>query len=400
MAEHDDVVPENCILFATADWDEPYWTNKQHCAKSLAELGVKVLYVESVGIRKPKAGSGRDWKRLLRRLRKGLASIVFGAKECSPGIFVLSPLLVPVGYRFWLARILNRWLLKITIARTINQRRFDKPLIWTYHPFMLDVIDGLSFNRLIYHCVDDLAAVPGVDAIAFREAETQLLRRADVVFATAKPLAESCRVLNSNTHFYPNVVDAAHFGKAIQPGLLPPELERIPEPRLVYHGVLSDYKVNFQLLLECAQRRSNWSWVFIGEEREGQKSSIVAELARLPNVHFLGYRPYDVLPDYLRGMQIGLLPSHLNDYTEGMFPMKYFEYIAAGLPVVSTSLAFTEVCRQGIRVAENNSDFIVQIERQLATGRLKVDEIRGFIGENTWAGRTGKMLAAVIGGAK
>lgn len=392
MAEREIVVPQSCILFATADWDEPYWTNKQHCAKSLAELGTRVLYVESVGLRSPRAGSAKDWGRLWQRLRKGLSSLISGAVERAPGIFVLSPLLVPAGHRHPVTRALNRWLLKAAIARTAGQRHFRKPLIWTYHPFMLDAIEGMDAGSLLYHCVDDLAAVPGVDAEAFRAAERILLQRADVAFATAPSLAEHCRQHNAKTHFLPNVVDAEHFGRALEPGPIPEDLACIPEPRLCYHGVLSDFKIDFQLLIDAARMKPEWSWVFIGEEREGQKSPLVAELARLPNVHFLGYKPYARLPDYLRGVQVGLLPSLINKYTRSMFPMKYYEYLAAGLRVVTTPLDFTRACTEGLVHAANAREAVDSIEIQLDRGRLSLEEAKVFVGENTWHSRCQRML--------
>lgn len=392
MTEREVIPPQSCILFATADWDDPYWTNKQHCAKSLAELGTKVLYVESVGLRRPKANSAKDWGRIWNRLFKGLASLVFGAPERSLGIYVLSPLVVPAGHRHAITRGINRLLFKAAIARATRGQGFIRPLIWTYHPFMLDVIDGMPKGPLLYHCVDDLAAVPGVDATSFRAAEKDLLKRADVVFATAPSLADHCRQYNDNTHYLSNVVDAMHFGRALEDGPIPADLECIPEPRLCYHGVLSDFKIDFQLLIECARHKPEWSWVFIGEEREGQKSPLVAELRNLPNVHFLGYKPYTQLPDYLRGMQVGLLPSLINEYTKGMFPMKYYEYLAAGLPTVSTALAFTTGHPQVMSVAKNVDEFIAAIQLQLKRGRFKLSEALTLIGANTWQGRLLKML--------
>lgn len=390
-------VPQSFILFATADWDEPYWTNKQHCAKSLAELGARVLYVESVGLRKPRLGSGRDWHRLLDRLRKGLSSLVFGASERSPGVFILSPLMVPAGYCHPFLRHLNDSLLRLAIRRSMKRLALGKPVIWTYHPFMLDAIEGLIEGGLLYHCVDDLAAVPGVDAKRYRAAEVQLLKRADVVFVTAETLIAKCREYNSATHCLPNVVDVEHFGRAFLDEPLPADLEDIHKPRLVYHGVLSDFKIDFELLLACARSRPAWQWVLIGEEREGQHSALVAELAALPNVHCIGYKPYEMLPAYLRGMQVGLLPSRLNEYTRGMFPMKYFEYLAAGLPVVSTRLAFIESTSQrSVAIGDDPEGFVRAIEAQLAAGRLTMQQSREFVGENTWQSRTRKMLETLL----
>src|SRR5204863_2729140 len=75
-----------------------------------------------------------------------------------------------------------------------------------------------------------------------------------------------------------------------------------------------------------------------GDEREGQQSPAIARLRGRSNVHFLGWRPYAQLPGYLRGIDVALLPQRINDYTRAMFPMKFFEYLAAGRPVVATTL--------------------------------------------------------------
>ncbi len=395
MAEADQTI-QSCILFATADWDEPYWTNKQHCAKTLAELGIRVLYVESVGLRSPKAASARDWGRLWNRLRKGVASLLLGARERSPGVFVLSPLMIPAGHRHLATRLINRWLLKAAIARSVAGEPFKRPLIWTYHPFMLDAIDGIEGQAILYHCVDDLTAIPGVDTKAFRSAERKLLERTDVVFATAPALTEYCKQYKDNTYYLPNVVDVDHFSKALNPGPIPADLAKIPEPRLCYHGVLSDFKVDFQLLLDCAKRNPQWSWVFIGEEREGQKSATLDELATLANVYFLGYRSYKQLPDYLRGMQVGLLPSLINNYTRSMFPMKFYEYLAAGLPVISTPLDFTRDELPRLKIAVGCNAFGKAIEDQLRGGKIeRTDVLNELIGK-TWKARTLEMLKKVV----
>lgn len=384
-------------MFATADWDEPYWTNKQHCATELAKLGIDVLYIESVGLRAPRPGSSRDWKRLKDRLFKGIRSLIFGAPQRALNIRVLSPLLIPGGYCHPLTRCLNRCLLKAAIWRNQCKNSAQPPLIWTYHPFMMDIFSSWKGSPLLYHCVDDIAAVPGVDADAFRSAEQVLLQRADVVFATAPVLADHCRSINSNTHFLPNVVDAEHFGKSLEPGWIPDDIACIPEPRLGYHGVLSDFKIDFQLLLDAARLKPEWSWVFIGDEREGQKSPLVAELAKLPNVHFLGYRSYNDLPSYLRWIQVGLLPSLINEYTRSMFPMKYFEYLAAGVPVVSTGLDFSKSFDFGMEKCSGAAELISAVSKQLQRGRFSKVEVESLVNNNTWKARMQKMLSALYG---
>lgn len=388
----------DCVLFSTADWDEPYWTNKQHTASILAARGWRVLYVESVGFRSPKVGSGRDWARLWRRLWRGVQSLVLGPPRRAENIWVLSPLMVPAGHHLPFVRSLNQALLRFSVTRFAKSKRFRNPVVWTYHPYMLDAITTLPRGPLVYHCVDDIAAIPGVDVEAFRDAQQALVGRCEAVFTTAMSLKETCQPFNPNTHFFGNVVDEAHFGEARAEGALPPELAAIPEPRLVYHGVLSDFKVDFPLLLQTAQARPQWQWVIIGEEREGQRSELLAQLARLPNVHLLGYRSYQTLPRYMRGMQVGVLPTLLNEYTRSMFPMKFYEFLAAGLPVVSTPLDFAKEPRAGLEVGGDLEAFIAAIEKQLARGKLSADESRAAVGDNTWERRLDKMLQITFSG--
>lgn len=380
-------VPRDCVLFSTADWRAPYWTNKQHTARQLAATGRRVLYVESIGLRTPGANA-RDFKRLWLRLRRGLAPV----REVEPGVWLLSPLAVPFKQHWAAVRLLNQGLLALRIRWAMLRIGMRRPLVWTYHPFMLQALDMLPHRGLVYHCVDDLAAVPGIPAEPFRAEERKLLARCDAVFVTSAALLDLCKPHNPHTWYFPNVVDAEHFGKALQPGPIPEDLARIPEPRLAYIGALSDYKVDFHLLHDTARAHPEWQWVLIGDEREGQQDPWLAAMRELPNVHLLGHRDYAQLPDYLRGIAVGLLPTLVNDYTRSMFPMKYFEYIAAGRPVASTPLEFTRQQHEALQIGDDPKGFAEAIERSIARGTLAPPQAAAAVADNTWDARLRKML--------
>jgi len=382
------VETKDCILFATADWDAPYWTNKQHMAVQLAKAGYRVLYIESIGLRAPNLGSSRDLSRIARRLKCGLQ----GPRKVAENIWVLSPLVLPFKHQHPVVRAFNQGWLSRAIRRLTHQQQFMQPLVWTYHPFMLETVARLQHGKIVYHCVDDLSVVPGINLKAFNAEEQRLLKQVQIVFTTSPALAEKCARCNSNTHYLPNVVDAEQFARARQLGPLPDDLVDIPEPRIVYCGALSDYKVDFKLIYDVALQRPDWHWVLIGDEREGQQNQLVATLHSMTNVHFIGHKPYALLPEYLRCMAIGTLPSLINDYTRSMFPMKYYEYLAAGLPVVATPLEFTKTCQNGLLVAETKTGFIQALEQQLLRGRLTDQEADAFVADNTWGARLDKML--------
>lgn len=365
MTNTDTPLPESvpqgdCILFATADWDTPYWTNKQHTAAHLAKAGWRVLYVESVGLRAPKVGSGTDWRRMLKRVWRSL----HGPRQVGDRIWVYAPLVIPFKHNNPMVRAFNQGWLTRTIKKFIHQHGFHLPMVWTYHPYILETRAALNSNpttatgKLVYHCVDDLSAVPGIDAKAFAQEEKSLLHSANAVFTTSLTLAEKFQNHKHKVYNFSNVVDVEHFWQARKPGPIPDDLAQIQEPRLGYIGALSDFKVDFRLLLEVAKRNPQWSFVIIGEEREGQKDPLLIQLSHLNNVHMLGHRPYSELPRYLRGMSAGLLPTLVNPYTNSMFPMKFYEYLSAGIPVVTTRLKFTEECKlDTVFVAENSYDF-------------------------------------------
>lgn len=384
--------PESCVLFSTADWNAPYWTNKQHMALLFSRLGTKVLYVESIGLRKISGSSRKDWSRLFKRLQRGLVSMLFGPRQVQFNIWILSPLIVPFRHDSYIIKLINQNILKLQIMLFIRRQKLNTPLIWTYHPFMLKILENSVLGRLVYHCVDDLSAVPGIDASAFKVEELKLIKKADLIFTTANSLTINCKKYNKNTYFMANVVDPNHFRRYINDEQIPEDLACIPEPRLVFHGVLSDYKIDFRLLLEVVRMRPNWSFVFIGEEREGQKNQLVEELHKQSNVNFLGYRSYEILPNYLKGMQVGLLPNLINEYTTGMFPMKFYEYVASGLPVVSTQLSFSEAVNYGLKIGNTPSEFVEKIQEQLDHGKFTENQINEIIGDNTWDARMFKML--------
>ncbi|KUJ00607.1 glycosyltransferase [Vibrio sp. MEBiC08052] len=392
----------NCIiLFSTADWDEPYWTNKQHTAKNLAENGFDIIYVESIGLRGPKLNSSKDINRILGRIKTGLKCLMFGSRKVDDKIRIISPLSIPNPKNNIVLKKLNELMITFILKREKRKIQFSNIILWSYHPYVSYLIDKIRFDKVIYHCVDDLSQVPGIEPISFRRTEDFFLEKCDRIFVTTKSLLERCVCINENTEYYSNVVDYNHFSlpkkitnKNIQ------LIESSDKPKIVYHGVLSDFKIDLELLYDVMKQCNIYDFFIIGEEREGQKSHIIDMMRELDNVHFLGYISYEDIPSYLHFMDVGILPSLLNKYTYSMFPMKYYEYVAAKLPVVSTPLGFTAYTEGSwLRVAEKTDDFKKAIRQSIIAGKLSDEESRNAVGDNTWQGRTQKMLESIYSGS-
>lgn len=351
------------VLVSTADWDHPFWTNKQHVAVALAALGHRVLYVESVGLRPPRL-EAQDLRRIWRRLCRGLLP----PRRVAPRLWVWSPLLLPAPH-IQFQRCFNRCVFASLLGfwrRTLNLRA---DLLWTYNPLIgqLLPLQSSGFHQLVYHCVDDLAAQPCMPAVLIAREEERLCRACDQVFVTSLELLKSRGRFNPHTRYDPNVADVEHFAQARDQALsVPSDLQALPPgPRLGFVGAVSGYKLDLELLARLARHRPDCQLVLIGRVGEGDPETNLAELRGVNNVHLLGPRPYGQLPSYLRGFDLALLPCPINAYTRSMFPMKFFEYLAAGVPVVATDLPALAEYGSLARLCSDPPSFLSAVDASL-----------------------------------
>jgi glycosyltransferase involved in cell wall biosynthesis len=317
-----------CVGFA--DWDTDLWTNQHHLMSRLAREN-RVLFVESLGLRRPQL-AGRDLSRVWRRLRRGLAG-----PRAVDGLHVLSPLVLPF-HRSAAVRALNRRLLPALVRRATRRLGFKRPILWAYVPQAEALLDALDPALVVYHCVDDIAAQERIDTASFRAAEERFAARADLVLASAPALARRLRMISANVLDAPNVADTELFSAALLPGPIDPAMAALPQPRIVFTGAIVSIKLDFRLIAELARLRPSWSFALVGPVGPGDPRTDVSPLAAEPNIHLLGGRAYAELPEVLRAADAGLIPYARNELTESIFPMKVYEYLGAGLPVVATPL--------------------------------------------------------------
>lgn len=317
-----------CVGFS--DWGKDLLTNEQHLLIRLAEHN-RILFVESLGLRRPQV-AGRDLKRMGRRLVRG----VMPAREVD-GVHVLSPLVLPIHHLAWAKRF-NAFVLPRLVRRAVRRLGLRDVVLWTFVPQAEVLLEPLQPRTVLYYVDDDHAAKKGIDADSFRAAEERFARRADVVMASAPELAERMRTLNDNVHEAFNVADTALFATALQDGPVDPAVAALPEPRVVFVGAIIASKIDIPLVRELSALRPGWSFAFVGPIGPGDPTTNVDGLKGLPNVHLLGHRPYEQLPEVLRGGAVAIMPYHTGGEMRSVFPMKTYEYLGAGLPVVSTSL--------------------------------------------------------------
>jgi glycosyltransferase involved in cell wall biosynthesis len=344
-----------CVGFA--DWDGALWTNQQHLMSRLGRDN-RVLFVESLGLRRPQLG-GRDVRRMARRLRRGL-----GGPRPSDGVDVLSPLVIPL-HASRVTRAVNARLLPLQVGRAARRLGLVDPILWAYVPQAAMLVDELRPSLIVYHCVDDLAAQKGIDADSVRAAEREFVPQADLVMASAPALAERMRGLSSNVLEAPNVADTELFSTALDAGEVDAGIAALPEPRIVFTGAITQTKLDLALLAGLARLRPDWSLALVGPVGAGDLDTDVSELAGIENVHLLGSRRYEDLPAVLRGAAAGLIPYLYNELTASVFPMKVYEYLAAGLPVVATPLPALRGA-SGIEFASDPEETAASLDRLIA----------------------------------
>ena len=341
------------IVCFSHDWGgDPL--SKTHLMRLLARDN-RVLWVNSIGYRAPSACRAD-----LGRVVKKLAAALTPLREVEPNLFVFSPLAIPAYDRPWL-RELSRRLLRYQVRRAMKQLGFSRPINWVCNPAASVLVGDLDEDRLVYYCVDEYSAFAGVPSAALAELEQRLLRRADLVIVSADPLYQSKAHFNPCTHLVRHGVDYPLFRQALDPHtVVPEEIARLPRPVLGYFGLIAAEWVDLDLLAHVARKLPHASLVLLGKV-----TADVSTLARFPNVHFLGRKPYETLPAYCKGFDLALVPFPVTKMTRNANPLKAREYLAAGLPVVSTPIPEVEVLGM-CRIAADPDGFVRHIQEALA----------------------------------
>ena len=245
------------------------------------------------------------------------------------------------------------------LLRRYAIRRF---VLWFYTPMALAFSRHLEPVSIVYDCMDELAAFAGAPR-ALKDREAELMVRADLVLTGGQSLYEAKRSLHPNVHVFPSSVDVAHFARAREVSAEPPDQAVIPGPRLGFFGVI-DERMDLDLVRGVAAARPDWQLVFLGPTCKIDEEAF----PRAANIHRLGRKSYAELPDYIAGWDVALLPFARNESTRFISPTKTPEYLAAGRPVVSTSIrdVVRPYGRLGLaRIADSVPDFVEAVEASL-----------------------------------
>ncbi len=283
------------------------------------------------------------------------------------------------------------------IERLFAEHNIRDYVLWYYTPMALGWTRHLKPLATVYDCMDELSAFKHAPRL-LREREAELFGRADLVFTGGQSLYEAKRDQHKNVYAFPSSIDRAHFAKARNLLKEPADQVNIPHPRMGFFGVV-DERFDIELLDGLAAARPDWNFVIIGPVVKIDE----ADLPRHANIHYLGGKSYQELPTYLAGWDVAALFFARNESTRFISPTKTPEYLAAGCPVVSTSIR--DVVRPYgnlglVRIADSVADFIV------AASEIGMDEhvedakwlalVDEFLAKTSWD-RTWGEMAELIG---
>jgi glycosyltransferase involved in cell wall biosynthesis len=342
------------ILCFSHDWTgDPL--SKTHLMRVLSREN-RILWINAIANRMPTTSS-KDVSRIFKKLK----SFAEPVREVEPNIFVLNPLAIP-AYGSRAVRKFNERFLLGQVKRAMRRLGFSSPVNMVFNPAAGLLAGKLGESELIYYCVDEYTAFTGA-AKGLKEIEEDLFRASDLVVVSAEKLFETKKHFNKNTFIIRHGTDWKHFRKALDDETkIPAEIANLPRPVIGFHGLLADW-VDFELIKKTAAHFDKGSVVLIGKIAVDAEQKIKI-LDEIPNVHFLGRKPYADLPAYCKGFDVALNPFAINELTLAANPLKVREYLAAGLETVSTDIPEVRILRH-CRVGKTHEDFISEIEAAL-----------------------------------
>jgi hypothetical protein len=356
---------QNIICFAK-DWSEDP-TSCNHVMRELSRHN-KVLWLNSISTRSPNLASGRD----LGKIQRKLAAFLQGPRAVSESLSIYTPLVLPF-HKSKAAVAINRFILRATIAVLCRRLRMRDYQLWTFVPTSAFYVENLGQKLLVYYCTDNWPQFSAVDGKQMEQLVKSLATRADVVFATSRPLVEQLKQHNSETHLASHGVDYSAFARAtLDETAIPEDLAALPGPVLGFYGLIEEW-MDQDLLLYLAHRHPEWSIALVG-----RVCVDISRLKNVANIHFLGRKPHTELPNYCKAFTVGLIPHLVNELTTHMNPIKLREYISAGLAVVSTALPEIRYYPDHCTVAESYEEFEQAVETIIRTDSLQQRRMRSL----------------------
>ena len=350
--------PSNIICFSHLRWDFVY-QRPQHLLTRFAK-DCKVLFFEEPVF----------------EANEGKAYLSFSQRQGD--VWVIVPHL-PEG----LSKSSISSILTELVDSILSNEKIETFAFWYYTPMALEFTSRYTPGLTIYDCMDELSAFKFAPE-QLKNLEKKLMAKADLVFTGGQSLYEAKKTQHANIYPFPSSIEKEHFASARTHKMEPDDQICIKGPKIGFYGVI-DERFDIDLIDQIAEAKPEWQIILIGPVVKIDP----AILPRHANIHYLGSKTYSELPAYLSGWDVSLIPFLLNDSTRFISPTKTPEYLAAGIPVVSTAIrdvVHPYGINKLVHIGSSASDFIKVIEQELQSKKksswlISVDH---FLADNCW----------------
>jgi glycosyltransferase involved in cell wall biosynthesis len=295
---------------------------------------------------------------------------------------------------------INRILLTLQIKYYCKKLNMHSPIFWTFLPNTASFIHNFKEILSIYYITDDFTKFDGHPSVAIGAMEKRLIDSCDLIIASAKKLASIKQRGGKKIHVVSHGVNHAHFAKAltVRPEQFPVDISKISHPILGFYGELNSW-IDVGMIVEAARKRPEWSFVLIG--REAVELGNINYLNAIPNIHRLGKKKFDELPFYCAAFDVALIPMKLNELTVCVNPLKLREYLASGLPVISTPLPEIEPYSDVVEFARTPDELIMAFEKiRDSQSRWNKYNLSKRVVNETWAQKVEEISSLVMSGLK
>ena len=300
-----------------------------------------------------------------------------------------------LGRRWW-PYILRSNFLRDELLSTIDYLGIEHPILWLFTPIAAPIISKIDTSLVVFDALDNWLTHDGLKSYyqASSEGYQILKREADLAFCGSQQMRDYMSSGRPKVYWIPNGVDIDLFMPVeLTESELPDDIRRVPKPRVGYVGVI-DSRLDVELLTHVVKYLEDLSFVFVGWI--GKATVDITSLTELPNVYLLGQKPYELMPAYINTFDVCIMPHKVNAYTNGMSPLKLFEYLACGKPVVTTPVAGTEQFSNVIYIVDNEADFAQSIRISLKEDNsVRRLTRRESVCEHSWSNRVDFIWKAV-----
>ncbi len=381
---------DSFVCFAGIDW---WYHNRAHSEVQIMRnisRHIPVLFVNSIGMRTPKRGVT---KQPVRRIMRKLKSIMRGLVKVDERMWVYTPFILPPSHKKWRREINSRFV-ALQVKVVIKLLGLGRCARWVTLPTAYEAAKRIRGGAMIFNRCDAFSKFPEANEEYIRWLEDCLIDDSDAVVYVNRKLMEEDGGESGKKFYIGHGVDYELFSSAVEGGHdKPDDLKGIKGPIAGFFGSIDNHTMDIELIKDVMERLGDVSFVMIGREAVD-----ISDMARLGNVHFLGFKDYEQIPVYGSFFDVGIMPWLESEWIEYCNPVKLKEYLSLGLPVVTTPIPQVDEFGDFLYVGRGVDEFCCMIRRAVEEDSLeKREQRKGKVEGDSWYNKAMEVIELANG---